>query len=189
MRVLLSYSTASHVVTGKKESNCQWPTKLQLRPLFNIIHRLAKARWKFRSQLPIADWIFLLSSFIYQLEISNECSAPLGIAPRVSYCHWLGPNSVCCGISNCNWNSILMNLSPDLVPALTKAQWCSLFISAIPISFQIAYKKTRRRLKLWRALTEWGRTKCYKNLRVSPFTKDLLNETTFSQIHLAGQYL
>jgi hypothetical protein len=28
-----------------------------------------------------------------------------------------------------------------------------------------------------------------KNLRASPFNKDLSNETTFSLIHLAGQYL
>ncbi len=28
-----------------------------------------------------------------------------------------------------------------------------------------------------------------KNLRASPFKKDLSNETTFSPIHLAGQYL
>jgi hypothetical protein len=28
-----------------------------------------------------------------------------------------------------------------------------------------------------------------KNLRASPFSKDLSNETIFSPIHLAGQYL
>jgi hypothetical protein len=34
-----------------------------------------------------------------------------------------------------------------------------------------------------------GKAKFAENLRPSPITKQLSNETTFSLIHLAGQYL
>jgi hypothetical protein len=38
-------------------------------------------------------------------------------------------------------------------------------------------------------LRGWGRAIFAENLRSSPFNKDLSNETTFSLIHLDGQYL
>ncbi len=34
-----------------------------------------------------------------------------------------------------------------------------------------------------------GKTDFYEILRASPFNKELTNDTTFSLIHLAGQYL
>jgi hypothetical protein len=57
----------------------------------------------------------------------------------------------------------------DLVPQLTTAM---IFIAAIPIGFQIANKKTRRRSKTLKGsqrMGGWGRAKFSENLRASPF--------------------
>jgi hypothetical protein len=62
------------------------------------------------------------------------------------------------------------------------------FIAAIPIGFQIA-KQQGGALNFKELSQNVGRTKLAKNLRASPFNKELSNETTFSLIHLAGQYL
>jgi hypothetical protein len=51
-------------------------------------------------------------------------------------------------------------------------------------------KKNKMAISNFKGLSEaggWG--KFAENLRASPFNKNLSNETTFSQIHLAGQYL
>ncbi len=91
----------------------------------------------------MAEWAFLTAIFHFPKRNQDECSAPLEIAERLSHRHWLG----------CNWcllrlfpTKMYYNVPPikitDLVPPLTKVQWT--FISAIPICFQIANKKTRR---------------------------------------------
>jgi hypothetical protein len=63
-------------------------------------------------------------------------------------------------------------------------------IAHLSIGCLIRNLKTRRRSN---TLKGSQRTGCgqnaLKNLRASPFNKDLSNETTFSPIHLAGQYL
>ncbi len=55
-----------------------------------------------------------------------------------------------------------------------------IFIAAIPIGFQIANKKTRRRLNFnFKGLAHnGGQAKLAENLRASPFNKDMSNETT-----------
>jgi hypothetical protein len=58
------------------------------------------------------------------------------------------------------------------------------FIAAILIFFQIA-KKQGGALNFKELSQNVGRTKLAENLRASPFNKELSNETTFSQIHLA----
>jgi hypothetical protein len=52
----------------------------------------------------------------------------------------------------------------------------------------LAIKKQGGALKLGLS-KDGGREKLAENFRPSPFNKDLSNETTFSLIHLAGQYL
>jgi hypothetical protein len=44
-------------------------------------------------------------------------------------------------------------------------------------------------VKYLRLSNEGGQAKFVENLHASPFNKNLLNIPTFSQIHLAGQYL
>jgi hypothetical protein len=54
----------------------------------------------------------------------------------------------------------------------------------------LAIKKQGGALIIYRALRGWGGGQhLLKNLRASPFNKDLSHETTFNPIHLAGQYL
>jgi hypothetical protein len=68
-------------------------------------------------------------------------------------------------------------LHPDFSYLL--ARICPLF--SILLSFKGA---------MWTLRTQYvsNLTKFAENLRASPFTKDLSNETTFSLVHLAGQY-
>jgi hypothetical protein len=59
----------------------------------------------------------------------------------------------------------------------------------LAIAFQIAKHCTRWRGNFKGFSQDGGRAKIAKNIRASPFNKDLSNDTTFSQIHLDGQYL
>ncbi len=57
------------------------PTQLQLRLLFYIVQGLAKARWKNSESIANGGVnFFWSSSFIFQLEMLDECSAALEIA-------------------------------------------------------------------------------------------------------------
>ncbi len=64
------------------------------------------------------------------------------------------------------------------------------FFSAIPIGFQIAYQKTRRRTKTLKGSDWMGEGRAYfsENFRASLYL-DLSYEPNFSQIHLARLYL
>jgi hypothetical protein len=57
------------------------------------------------------------------------------------------------------------------------------------LAASFAIKKQGGALKLLGLSEDGGRAKFAENFRASPFNKDLSNETTFSLIHLAGQYL
>ncbi len=63
------------------------------------------------------------------------------------------------------------------------------FMSALGIRILIANSCTRCR-KIFEVLSQDElQTKLAENLRASPFNKELSNETSFSMIHLAGEYL
>jgi hypothetical protein len=65
-----------------------------------------------------------------------------------------------------------------------------MFTSDSSIGCLIGNLKKGAALKLKRALREDGeQAKFAENLRASPFNKDISNKTTFSLIHLDGQYL
>jgi hypothetical protein len=60
----------------------------------------------------------------------------------------------------------------------------------IPIGFQIAKQKNREALSPLKGFSEDGGVgELFENLHAYPFDKDLSNESSFSQIHLARQYL
>jgi hypothetical protein len=52
----------------------------------------------------------------------------------------------------------------------------------------IKKNKERRSSKTLNRSQRWGKAKFSENLCASPINKDLLNETDFSLIHIAGQY-
>jgi hypothetical protein len=57
------------------------------------------------------------------------------------------------------------------------------------IKKQGGYGRTQGALIRLKASQKMGGGQLTENLRASPFNNDLSNETTFSLIHLAGQYL
>ncbi len=63
------------------------------------------------------------------------------------------------------------------------------FIAAIPTGLQISNKEQGGALNFKGLSQDGERLNLTENLRASPFNKELLNETTFTLIHLAGQYL
>ncbi len=63
------------------------------------------------------------------------------------------------------------------------------FMAAMANRILIANNCTRRRLIFNRLSQDEWQTDFSKNLRASPFNDDLSIDTTFSQIHLAGQFL
>ncbi len=63
------------------------------------------------------------------------------------------------------------------------------FIAALAIRILIANICSRCRWIVDGLSKDEGRAKLAENLRASPFNKELSNETTFSLIRLAGQYL
>jgi hypothetical protein len=78
-----------------------------------------------------------------------------------------------------------------LIFQLLKAEQRSLRTSELLAS--LAIKKQGGALIIYRALRGWeagpGGQNLLKSLRASPFKKDLSQETTFSPIRIAGQYL
>jgi len=59
----------------------------------------------------------------------------------------------------------------------------------LEIRFLIANYCTRCHCNFKGLSQDGGRAKFAENLRAFPFNKDQPNESTFRQIHLAGQYL
>jgi hypothetical protein len=62
-------------------------------------------------------------------------------------------------------------------------------IPLLGLHFQISNSRTRWHCNFKGLLQDGGRTDFSENLCTSLFHDDLSNEPTFSQIHLAGQYL
>ncbi len=133
------------------------------RLLFYIIHPLVKTQWKIGISCQWQSELFWSTSFISNRNSRSEWSAPMDIAQILSYRYWLMVRAQQCllrlfvtcilSVTSILLCSILfiMNLSPDLVPPLTKEQ--CIFIFAIPIGFQIVNQITRRCSKSLRALT------------------------------------
>jgi hypothetical protein len=73
--------------------------------------------------------------------------------------------------------------------AMNSPHLCKLRKDCFTTSGYGTIKKQGGALKLYRASRGWGRQKLLKISGASPFNKNLSNDTTFSLIRIAGQYL